>query len=181
MLQVVLDCDWDRLLTSATFREVNALVVATRQEVVRKKPGAPLHGRVDSFVVETDVLHPTDVSLLWDAIRTALAATVQLARTHELAGWRQHRHWRMKLHRRFQAVRRKQGWTQTALVRPYLQLCKALLARMQASRDVLPATAATAMRMSCTPRVFRSFKTDSQNFAPSRSVNHMPRIGFIRW
>ncbi len=116
----------------------------TGHEVVRKKPGAPLHGRVDSFVVETDVRHPTDVSLLWDAVRTALGATVQLARTQELTGWWQHRHWRMKLQRRFHAVRRKRGWTQKALVRPYLRLCTELLARMQARRDTLP-TPATAV------------------------------------
>ena len=182
VLQVGLDCDWDRLqtlanemktvrqmlgldpllddalqferqtlidnvslLTPAMLREVNELVVATGHEVVRKKPGAPLHGRVDSFVVETDVRHPTDVSLLWDAVRTALGATVQLARTHELTGWRQHRHWRMKLQRRFHAVRRKRGWTQKTLVRPYLRLCTELLARMQVSRDALPATADTAV------------------------------------
>lgn len=110
-----------------------------------KKPGAPLHGRVDSFVVETDVRHPTDVSLLWDAVRTALGATVQLAETHDLADWRQHRHWWMKLQHAFQAVRRKRGWTQKTLVRPYLRLCTELLARMQASRDSLPATADTAV------------------------------------
>ena len=31
--------------------------------------GAVLNGRVDSFVVEMDVQNPTDVNLLWDAMR----------------------------------------------------------------------------------------------------------------
>ena len=182
VLQVGLDCDWDRLqtianemktvrqmlgldpildddvqferqtvidnvslLTPAILRDVNELVVATGHEVVRKKPGAPLHGRVDSFVVETDVRHPTDVSLLWDAVRTALKATERLARCHGLTGWRQHRHWQLKLQRLFRSVRRQRGWTKKASVRPYVRLCTELLTRMQASRDALPVGADTAV------------------------------------
>ena len=95
------------LLTPATIREVNELVVAAGHGVVRKKPGAPLHGRVDSFVVKTDVRHSTDVSLLWDAVRTVLGETVRLARRHGLSGCRQLCHWRLKLQRLFDSVRRK--------------------------------------------------------------------------
>jgi len=34
--------------------------------LVKKKDDAPLKGRVDSFVVETDVHYPTDTNLLFD-------------------------------------------------------------------------------------------------------------------
>ena len=49
------------------------LVVESGHKVAKKKPGEPLRGRCDSFVVETDVPYPTDVSLLWDAVRCLAA------------------------------------------------------------------------------------------------------------
>ena len=54
------------------------LVVESGQKVA-KKPGEPLRGRCDSFVVETDVHYPTDVSLLWDAVRCLLRETGRAA------------------------------------------------------------------------------------------------------
>ena len=39
-----------------------------------KSLAPPLAGRCDSFVVETDVHYPTDVSLLWDALRCLIRA-----------------------------------------------------------------------------------------------------------
>ena len=47
------------LVTPQLIGEISQLVVGLGHEVVRKKPGAALSGRVDSFVVETDVAHPT--------------------------------------------------------------------------------------------------------------------------
>ena len=51
-----------------------------------RKPGAPLRGRCDSFVVETDVHYPTDVSLLWDAMRCLLRETGRAAAEHDVRG-----------------------------------------------------------------------------------------------
>ena len=58
----------------------------------KKKPGEPLRGRCDSFVVETDVHYPTDVSLLWDAVRCLLRETGLTAEQYAVRGWRQWRH-----------------------------------------------------------------------------------------
>ena len=55
----------------------------------QKKPGAPLRGRCDSLVVETDVHYPTDVRLLWDAMRCLIRETGRAAAEHDVAGWRQ--------------------------------------------------------------------------------------------
>ena len=68
------------------------------QEVVRsghallKKSDVGLSGRCDSFVVETDVHFPTDINLLFDAIRKTIEESVQLSETHDLTGWRQGQH-----------------------------------------------------------------------------------------
>ena len=49
-----------------------------------KKPGGPLRGRCDSFVVETDVHYPTDVSLFWDAMRCLTREAGRAAAEHDV-------------------------------------------------------------------------------------------------
>ena len=61
------------LLTPELLSAVGRLVVESGHKVAKKKPGEPLRGRCDSFVVETDVHYPTDVNLLWDAVRVPVA------------------------------------------------------------------------------------------------------------
>ena len=133
------------LLTPSILRQVNDLVVETGHEVVRKKPGAPLHGRVDSFVAKTDVRHPTDVSLLFDAIRTALSETVVLCDRYQLAGWRQHGYWHKQLKQSFQSVRNSQRWSKPKRIKPYLKFCADLLERLQTSRACLSLEARTEL------------------------------------
>ena len=59
--------------------EVGRLVVESGHAVARKKPGGRLRGRCDSLVVETDVHYPTDLGLLWDAVRCLIQETARAA------------------------------------------------------------------------------------------------------
>ena len=54
-----------------------------------KKKDGDLKGRCDSFVVETDVHFPTDISLLSDAIRKVVTLTADLSQEFGLTIWRQ--------------------------------------------------------------------------------------------
>ena len=81
------------LLTPELLSAVGQLVVESGHKVAKKKPGEPLRGRCDSFVVETDVHYPTDVSLLWDAMRCLLRETGRAAAESAVGGWRQWRYW----------------------------------------------------------------------------------------
>ena len=47
-----------------------------------------LHGRCDSFVVETDVHFPTDINLLFDAFRKMVILISQLCGELGISGWR---------------------------------------------------------------------------------------------
>jgi len=49
-----------------------------------------LRGRCDSFVVETNVHYPTDITLLYDAMRKVITLTAGLCEWHDESGWRQH-------------------------------------------------------------------------------------------
>ena len=73
------------LLTPELLSAVGRLVVESGHKVAKKKPGEPLRGRCDSFVVETDVHYPTDVSLL--STRCLLRETGRAAEKYAVGGW----------------------------------------------------------------------------------------------
>ena len=93
------------LLTPELLSAVGQLVVESGHKVAKKKPGEPLRGRCDSFVVETDVHYPTDVSLLWDAMRCLLRETGRASGEHAVGGWRQWRYLTREVRSLFNRVR----------------------------------------------------------------------------
>ena len=129
------------LLTPELLSAVGRLVVEGGHAVAGKKPGAPLRGRCDSFAVETDVHYPTDVSLLWDAMRCSIRATARLAAKHGVGGWRQWRHQSNSvrtLFHRVRSTRRAKGCPER--VEAYLARCGALLGRVDATLGALAST-----------------------------------------
>ena len=112
---------------------VNGLVVESGHAVAGKKPGAPLGGRCDSFVAETDVHYPTDVSLLWDAMRCLLRAAGRSAEESGVSGWRQWKHLTRLARRLFHRVRATRRAARPEHVEAYLGRCLELVARAEAS------------------------------------------------
>ena len=80
------------LLTPEIVEKINQVVVRTGHSLVKKKEGEKLNGRCDSFVVETDVHYPTDINLLFDAMRKVISLTATLYTICGLTGWRQSSH-----------------------------------------------------------------------------------------
>lgn len=79
-----------RLLTPELLEEVNQIIVKAGHDLLgKKKENEPLRGRCDSFVVETHVHYPTDINLLYDAIRKVIQLTAQLSERYQLTEWRQ--------------------------------------------------------------------------------------------
>jgi len=78
------------LFTPELLDKINQVVVSTGHVLVKKKEGEALRGRCDSFVVETNVHYPTDINLLYDAMRKVITLTAQWCEQHELSDWRQH-------------------------------------------------------------------------------------------
>ena len=79
-----------RLFTPELLDQINQLVVNSGHLVAKKKSGEALRGRCDSFVVETDVHYPTDINLLFDAMRKVITLTAQWCEDCGLSDWRQH-------------------------------------------------------------------------------------------
>ena len=122
------------LLTPELLSKIGQLVVESGHAVARKKPGEPLRGRCDSFVVETDVHYPTDVNLRWDAMRCLLGELGRAARKHHLAGWRQWRHLTQEVKRCFNKVRStRRAKSRPDRVEAYLERCCHLVGRAEDS------------------------------------------------
>jgi len=82
------------LFTPEVLDKINQVVVKYGHKLVGKKDGEDLKGSCDSFVVETDVHHPTDINLLLDAIRKTIILIMRLCGQLNIGGWRQ---WRSNL------------------------------------------------------------------------------------
>ena len=126
------------LLTPELLWAVGQLVVESGHQVAKKKPGEPLRGRCDSFVVETDVHYPTDVNLLWDAMRCLLRETGRAAVRHAVGGWRQWRHLSREVRNLFNQVRStRRAKRRPERVEAYLERCRALVERAAETADAL--------------------------------------------
>lgn len=79
------------LFTPEILDRINQVVVDAGHRLL-KKNSFDLSGRCDSFVVKTDVHFPTDINLLFDAIRKTIEECAQLCELHNCAGWRQSNH-----------------------------------------------------------------------------------------
>lgn len=80
------------LLTPEILDAINVVVVEAGHSIVKKKEDEKLQGRCDSFVVETNVHYPTDINLLFDAMRKVLSLVATLCTLCNLSGWRQSKH-----------------------------------------------------------------------------------------
>ena len=78
-----------RLFTPEILDRINQEVVAAGHVLVKKSPPEGLAARCDSFVVQTHVHYPTDINLLWDAIRKTIEIAAELCQAHGLTEWRQ--------------------------------------------------------------------------------------------
>ena len=131
-LQTIIDNVY--LLTPELLSEIGRLVVESGHAVARKKPGEALRGRCDSFVVETDVHYPTDVNLLWDAMRCLLRELGHAAKKSNIVGWRQWRHLTKEVKRCFNKVRStRRAKSRPDRVEAYIERCRHLVGRAEES------------------------------------------------
>ncbi len=83
------------LLDNGVMAKINDVVVGFgHKKVFKKKEGAALFAKTDSFVVESDVHFPTDYGLLWDSSRKALDTTGKFINKYpSIEGWRKSNDW----------------------------------------------------------------------------------------
>ena len=76
------------LLSLKLLEKTNEIVVKTGHTLIKKNEEG-LRGRCDSYVVETNVHYPTDINLLFDALRKVVVLIARLCVEVGTGGWRQ--------------------------------------------------------------------------------------------
>ncbi len=80
------------LLDSATIDKISTLVVKAGHQLVKKKE-EKLSIKADTYVLETNVHFPSDISLLWDSARKSLDIITELRESYPIKGWRKFKFW----------------------------------------------------------------------------------------
>jgi IS5 family transposase len=76
------------LFTPEVLDHINRIVLQHGHQLIGKKKDEGLRASCDSFVVETDVHYPTDINLLFDAMRKVILLIMALCDDLSLSGWR---------------------------------------------------------------------------------------------
>ena len=76
------------MFTPEVLDKINKIVVKHGQKIIGKQPDQKLNASCDSFVLETDVHYPTDINLLFDAMRKTIVLIMTLCNQLGLPGWR---------------------------------------------------------------------------------------------
>lgn len=77
------------LLKPETIDRISQLIVGEGHSL---DPAAAKKVRADSFVVETNIHHPTESSLIYDGLRKVIPLCVAISGILGVPGWRQHEH-----------------------------------------------------------------------------------------
>jgi transposase, IS5 family len=93
------------LFTPEILDKINQIVVKAGHNLVKKKE-EPLKGKCDSFVVETDVHYPTDINLLFDAVRKMIRLIGILCSIAGSSEWRQNHSNILKIKKLFNYIRK---------------------------------------------------------------------------
>jgi len=123
-------------LTPQTLKAVNDLVVQAAV-ALGLEDGAKL--RVDTTVVETDIHHPTDNTLLWDVVRALTRLVGRLAKTLEMRCIKGFHDRRRSAHRRMYEIQRmttrQRPDRQTATYRALIGIAEEVVASAKAALD----------------------------------------------
>lgn len=142
-----------KLFTPEIMGRINVEVIRAGHELLDLDIDALIRGRCDSFVLKTDVHFPTDINLLYDAIRVLIRDCVRWSKDHALPGWRQHQYnlrQFKKLYRKIQKLRhstskdekKKQAQAEKICEahRDYIELAHTYLTRVTESYTLLKYT-----------------------------------------
>lgn len=133
-----------RLITEDILAQINTLIVKEGQAFVHPySQSTTLNCRADSYVAMTDVHFPTDISLLYDAVRKVIELVAQLCKVNNIKGYRQYKQNRDKLkklmHKARSSKKRKEAETKAAH-QSYIDCAIEQLAKAQTQLDLLKAS-----------------------------------------
>lgn len=85
-------------ITEELLHEINAIIAQQGRNLISKKNEKErIVAKCDTYVQETNVHFPTDINLLYDAVRKTIDLIVPLAESQGVPGWRKHKSIHAKL------------------------------------------------------------------------------------
>jgi len=119
------------LLTENVLKEINVLIVQHGQQIIHPySQNKTLGCRADSYVAKTNVHFPTDISLLYDALRQMISLLGEFSKAHHISGFRQfkanHRKLKKLMHTAARSRKRSDKEKQQAH-KQYIELATQLL------------------------------------------------------
>ena len=139
-----------KLFTPKIMARINVEVIQAGYGLLDLDIHAMIRGRCDSFVLKTDVHFPTDINLLYDAIRTLIHVCAKWHAQHVLPGWRNHESNRRqfkRLYRKLQKLKHSTSRNEDKKAakeleikqayQEYIDLAGFYLERTQASIEIL--------------------------------------------
>ena len=183
------------LFTPTLLARINQEVVGAGYALLGKKnTPAPAAGRCDSFVVETDVHYPTDITLLYDALRVLLCLCAQFSESYGLKGWRQFKSGLKKLKKALRLIQKLKHSTakdetkkqakaeQIAQAhRTFIDLSVATLQRVQASLAELATEHGVCDLLLARPKAFvahaqRQIEQIERRVLKGESIPHAEKV-----
>ena len=95
-----------KLFTPEIMDRINTEVVRSGYQLLNLGMASNIQGRCDSFVLKTDVHFPTDINLLYDAMKTLFRQCVNWRKSYHLPEWRQHKHNLAEFKRQYRHIQR---------------------------------------------------------------------------
>ncbi len=138
------------LFTPELLDKINQVVVESGHILLKKKGAEALRGRCDSFVVKTKVHYPTDINLLYDAMRKILTLTGRWCEHKQVSDWRQHQHnvrHLKRLMRKAQNTRRRKAQSEEQKQKNEALCIQAYQAYLEAAQRYLNKTQATLTKL----------------------------------
>lgn len=129
-----------KLFTPAIMERINTEVVQAGYELLDLDIHSLIRGRCDSFVLKTDVHFPTDINLLYDAIRVLIRECVRWSKDYALPDWRQHQYnlrQFKKLYRKIQKLRHSSSKNEDKKAAKAAEICEAHQAYVDLARCYL--------------------------------------------
>ena len=83
--------------------KINEIVVRHGRQALKKNGAEKLEVKTDSYVLESNIHHPTDCNLLWDAARKCVELLDNLHESLNLGGWRKAKYWKRQIKKAMRA------------------------------------------------------------------------------
>ncbi len=130
------------LLTEEVLMQINVLVVRYGQTVIHPySQDQSIHARCDSFVAQTDVHYPTDISLLLDALRKIITLVGNELSSLGIRGLRQYKSQLNKLKKLYNKARNskknKKGQAMESAHQHYIDAAQEMLTKIDEKLQAL--------------------------------------------